>query len=108
MVDLAQLLLGGFQESLVDVFGLSGGWLVGHAIVLSTVSLIVISIRNREHIVNESGYGRKHFSQATAVVFMTGLQYVFYTGSLGFPGTMSLVLGVTGALSAMWMINVLE
>ena len=108
MVNLAQLLLGGFQESLVDVFGLSGGWLVGHAIVLSTVSLIVISIRNREHIVSESGYGRKHFSQATAVVFMTGLQYVFYTGSLGFPGTMSLVLGVTGALSAMWMINVLE
>ena len=108
MVDLAQLLLGGFQESLVDVFGLSGGWLVGHAIVLSKVSLIEISIRNREHIVNESGYGRKHFSQATAVVFMTGLQYVFYTGSLGFPGTMSLVLGVTGALSAMWMINVLE
>ena len=108
MVDLAQLLLGGFQESLVDVFGLSGGWLVGHAIVLSIVSLIVISIRNRDHIINESGYGREHFSQATAVVFMTGLQYVFYTGSLGFPGTMSLVLGVTGALSAMWMINVLE
>ena len=108
MVNLARLLLGGFQESLVDVFGSSGGWLVGHAIVLSIVSLIVMSIRNREHIVNESGYGRKHFSQATAVIFMTGLQYVFYTGSLGFPGTMSLVLGITGALSAMWMINVLE
>ena len=108
MVNLARLLLGGFQESLVDVFGSSGGWLVGHAIVLSIVSLIVMSIRNREHIVNESGYGRKHFYQATAVIFMTGLQYVFYTGSLGFPGTMSLVLGITGALSAMWMINVLE
>ena len=108
MVDVASMVLGDFQGSLVDVFGSSGGWLMGHLIVLSMATLIVVSIRNREHIVNESGYGRKHFSQATAVIFMTGLQYVFYTGSIGFPGTMSLVLGVTGALSAMWMINVLE
>ena len=108
MVNVAQLLLGGFQESLVDVFGPSGGWLVGHAIVLSIATLIVVSIRNREHIANESGYGREHFSQATAVVLMTGLQYVFYTGRLGFSETISLVLGITGALSALWMINVLE
>jgi len=108
MVNVAQLLLGGFQESLVDVFGSSGGWLMGHAIILSIVTLIVVSIRNREHIVNESGYGREHIYQATAVIFMTGLQYIFYTGSLGFPETMSVVLGITGALSALWMINVLE
>jgi len=107
-VNVASVLLGDFQDSLVDVFGSSGGWLMGHAIVLSMVALIVLSIRNRDHIVNESGYGREHFSQATAVVLMTGLQYVFYTGSLGFPGTMSMVLGITGALSALWMINVLE
>ena len=81
---------------------------MGHLIVLSMASLIVVSIRNRDHIVNESGYGREHFSQATAVIFLTGLQYVFYTGSLGFPGTMSLVLGITGAISVMWMINILE
>lgn len=108
MVNVAQLLLGGFQESLVDVFGSSGGWIMGHAIVLSIATLIVVSIRNREHIVNESGYGREHISQATAVVLMTALQYVFYTGSLGFPETMSVVLGITGALTALWMINVLE
>ncbi len=81
---------------------------MGHAIILSIVTLIVVSIRNREHIVNESGYGRGHIYQATAVIFMTGLQYIFYTGSLGFPETMSVVLGITGALSALWMINVLE
>lgn len=107
-MNVASVLLGDFQDSLVDVFGSSGGWLMGHAIVLSMVALVVLSIRNRDHIVNESGYGREHFSQATAVVLMTGLQYVFYTGSLGFPGTMSMVLGITGALSALWMINVLE
>tara|TARA_B100000965_G_scaffold201496_1_gene168223 strand:- start:10996 stop:11322 length:327 start_codon:yes stop_codon:yes gene_type:complete len=108
MVDVASMVLGDFQDSLVDVFGSSGGWLVGHAIVLSIATLIVVSIRNRDHIINESGYGREHFSQAIAVVLLTGLQYVFYTGSLGFPGTMSIVLGITGALSALWMINVLE
>jgi len=108
MVDVASMILGDFQDSLVDVFGSSGGWLVGHAIVLSIATLIVVSIRNRDHIINESGYGREHFSQAIAVVLLTGLQYVFYTGSLGFPGTMSMVLGITGALSALWMINVLE
>ena len=102
------MVLGDFQDSLVDVFGSSGGWLVGHAIVLSIATLIVVSIRNRDHIINESGYGREHFSQAIAVVLLTGLQYVFYTGSLGFSGTMSIVLGITGALSALWMINVLE
>ena len=107
MVDVASMVLGGFQDSLVDVFGSSGGWLMGHAIVLSIAILIVVSIRNRDHIVNESGFGREHFSQATAVV-LTGLQYVFYTGSLGFPETMSMVLGISGALSALWMINVLE
>ena len=108
MVNVASMVLGSFQDSLVDVFGSSGGWFLGHLIVLFMASLIVVSIRNRDHIVNESGFGRKHFSQATAVIFMTGLQYVFYTGSLGFPATMSVVLGITGALSALWMINVLE
>ena len=108
MVDVASMVLGEFQDSLVEVFGSSGGWLMGHAIVLSMATLIVVSIRNRDHIVNESGFGREHFSQATAVVLMTGLQYVFYTGSLGFPETMSMVLGISGALSALWMINVLE
>ena len=102
------MVLGDFQDSLVDVFGSSGGWLTGHAIVLSMVTLIVVSIRNRDHIVNESGYGREHFYQAIAAVLMTVLQYVFYTGSLGFPETMSMVLGITGALSVLWMINVLE
>ena len=101
------MVLGGFQDSLVDVFGSSGGWLMGHAIVLSIAILIVVSIRNRDHIVNESGFGREHFSQATAVVLMTGLQYVFYTGSLGFPETMSMVRGITGAISSILIITVI-
>ena len=74
-MNVASVLLGDFQDSLVDVFGSSGGWLVGHAILLSMAALIVVSIRNRDHIVNESGFGREHFSQATAVVFMTCLLY---------------------------------
>ena len=41
MVDIASLILGDFQDSLVDVFGSSFGWLIGHLIVLS-LSLIHI------------------------------------------------------------------
>ena len=47
-------------------------------------------------------------AQALAVVGMTAFQYVVSTGSLGFPPTTSFILGIFGALSALWMINVLE
>ena len=46
MVDIASLILGDFQDSLVDVFGSSFGWLIGHLIVLSVVTLAILSIRN--------------------------------------------------------------
>ncbi len=108
MVDVASMVLGGFQDSLVEVFGSSGGWLFGHLIILSAFSLVVLSIRNRDHIIKESGYGSRHFSQALALVGMTAIQYVVYTGTLGFPSTTSIILGLFGALSALWMINVLE
>ena len=108
MVDIASLILGDFQDSLVDVFGSSFGWLIGHLIVLSVVTLAILSIRNRDHIINESGYGSRNLAQALAVVGMTAFQYVVYTGSLGFPTTTSFILGIFGALFALWMINVLE
>ena len=108
MVDVASMILGDFQDSLVDVFGSSFGWAIGHLIVLSILTLVILSIRNRDHIITESGYGSRSFAQALAVVGMTGAQYVVYTGSLGFPPTTSFILGIFGALSALWMINVLE
>lgn len=108
MVDIASWILGDFQDSLVDVFGSSFGWLIGHLIVLSVVTLAILSIRNRDHIINESGYSSRNLAQALAVVGMTAFQYVVYTGSLGFPPTTSFILGIFGALSALWMINVLE
>ena len=108
MVDVASMILGEFQDSLVDVFGSSFGWAIGHLIVLSILTLVILSIRNRDHIITESGYGSRSFAQALAVVGMTGAQYVVYTGNLGFPSTTSLILGFFGALSALWMINVLE
>lgn len=108
MVDVASMILGEFQDSLVGVFGSSFGWLIGHLIVLSVLTLVILSIRNRDHIISESGYGSRNLAQALAVVGMTAAQYVVYTGNLGFPSTTSLFLGFFGALSALWMINVLE
>ena len=108
MVDVASMIMGDFQDSLVEVFGSSVGWLIGHIIVFGALSVVVLSIRNRDHIINESGYGRRNFTQALAVVGMTAIQYVVYTGNLGFPSTTSFVLALFGALSALWMINVLE
>ena len=89
MVDVASMILGEFQDSLVDVFGSSFGWLIGHLIVLSVLTLVILSIRNRDHIISESGYGSRNLAQALAVVGMTAAQYVVYTGNLGFPSTTS-------------------
>ena len=105
MVDVASMILGEFQDSLVGVFGSSFGWLIGHLIVLSVLTLVILSIRNRDHIISESGYGSRNLAQALAVVGMTAAQYVAYTGNLGFPSTTSLILGFFGALSALWMIS---
>ena len=71
MVDVASMILGEFQDSLVGVFGSSFGWLIGHLIVLSVLTLVILSIRNRDHIISESGYGSRNFAQALAVVGMT-------------------------------------
>ena len=43
MVDVASMILGEFQDSLVGVFGSSFGWLIGHLIVLSVLTLVILS-----------------------------------------------------------------
>ena len=50
MVDIASLILGDFQDSLVDVFGSSFGWLIGHLIVLSVVTLAILSTVSYTHL----------------------------------------------------------
>ena len=108
MVDLATPVLGGFQDSLEVAFGHDWGWVVGHAIVLSIAALLVMMVRNRDHIMTESGFGKSHMVDAVGVIALTAFQYVIYTGSLDFPASTSLVLGILGALSLRWMVLVLE
>tara|TARA_B100000482_G_scaffold10790_2_gene7850 strand:+ start:1172 stop:1498 length:327 start_codon:yes stop_codon:yes gene_type:complete len=108
MVDLASPVLGGFQGTLEAAFGPDWGWVAGHAIVLSIAALLVLTVRNRHHIMTESGFGRSDMVDAVVVIALTGVQYVIYTSSLDFPTTTSIVLGILGALSLRWMVLVLE
>ncbi|MEC7744444.1 MAG: hypothetical protein VYB86_04000 [Candidatus Thermoplasmatota archaeon] len=108
MVDLASPVLGGFQDTLEAAFGPSWGWVAGHAIVLSIALLLVMMIRNRDHIMSESGFGKSHMADAVVVLALVGVQYVIYTDSMDFPASTSFVLGIIGALSLRWMVLVLE
>ena len=108
MVDLATPVLGAFQDTLEAAFGPSWGWVAGHAIVLGIAALAVLVVRNREHVMAESGFGKSDMTDAAVVLALIALQYVFYTGPLEFPEATSIVLGVVGALSLRWMVLVLE
>ena len=108
MVDLASPLLGGFQDTLEAAFGSEWGWVAGHVIVLSLAALSVLMIRNRDHIMTQSGFGKSDMADAAGLLALTGVQYVIYTGSMDFPASTSLVLGIIGALSLRWMVLVLE
>ena len=108
MVDLASPVLGGFQGTLEAAFGPDWGWVAGHAIVLTKAALFVLIVRNRHHIMTESGFGRSDMVDAVVVIALTGVQYVIYPNSLDFPTTTSIVLGILGALSLRWMVLVLE
>ena len=108
MVDLATPVIGDFQDTLEAAFGSSWGWVAGHAIVLGIAALVVLVVRNREHVMAESGFGKSDMTDAAVVLALTALQYVFYAGTLEFPESTSIVLGVVGSLSLRWMVLVLE
>ena len=108
MVDLATPVLGAFQDTLEAAFGPSWGWVAGHAIVLGIAALAVLVVRNREHVMAESGFGKSEMADAAVVLALIAVQYIFYTGPLEFPEATSIVLGAIGALSLRWMVLVLE
>ena len=55
MVDIASMVLAGFQDALVSAFGSTLGWAIGHIMCIITLNILIIN--NREHILNESGWG---------------------------------------------------
>ena len=50
MVDLASMLFGDFQESIVATFGETIGWVVGHGLIVGLIALIWYTWVGREHI----------------------------------------------------------
>ena len=52
MVDLASMLFGDFQDSIVATFGDTIGWVVGHALIVGLVALVWYTWLGREHILS--------------------------------------------------------
>ena len=93
MIDIASIVLGGFQEDLVSAFGNSMGWAVGHLILLV--------------IINNSGFGSKQASEGTVTLLLTILLYYIYSSAFEFDSTASVAISVASSLSIRWMVTVL-
>ena len=108
MVDVASPVLGGFQDSIVDAFGSTGGWWVGHLLVAGILALSVVALQNRHHIANHSGFGRSTLMDTSATLALTAVQYSVFTDSFGWPGGISLSLSIISALALRWHVLIVE
>ena len=107
MFDLASTILGTFQDDLVSVFGDSIGWAVGHAILLATLVAMVFAIRERDHVINNSGLGRTQVFDLGTFLLLTLALFYFYSAVCGFATIPSLIVGATSSLSLRWMVTIL-
>ncbi|MBN28992.1 MAG: hypothetical protein CMB33_03880 [Euryarchaeota archaeon] len=107
MFDLASTILGTFQDDLVSVFGDSIGWAVGHAILLVTLVAMVFAIREREHVIKNSGIGRTQVIDLGTFLLLTLALFYFYSAVCGFATIPSLIVGATSSLSLRWMVTIL-
>ena len=108
MIDIASLVLGSFQDTMVTAFGSTFGWIIGHIIVLMLLISILWIVQNRNHVLNESGWGRSNLQDVSVILILTGTQYVIYTNLLEFPGAASLGISLFVTMSLRWHILVLE
>ena len=108
MVDIASLVLGNFQNTIVAAFGSSFGWIMGHIIVLLLVLSVLLIVQNRHHILNESGWGYSNLKDISVILLLTGSQYLIYVNLLAFPGAASLGLAIFWTMTLRWHILVLE
>ena len=83
MVDLASPVLGGFQDMIVEAFGATAGWWIGNILVVGILVLSMVAIQNRQHIVDNSGFGRGTFLDITAIIVLAAFQYGIFIGSFG-------------------------
>ncbi len=107
MFDLASTMLGTFQDELVSVFGASIGWFVGHAILLSALVAAVLAIRERDHVIKNSGLGRSQAIDFGIFLLLTLSLFYFYSTVCGFASGPSLVVGAISTLFLRWMVTIL-
>ncbi len=107
MIDLASMVLMGFQDDIVLVFGETLGWLIGHLILLGALTMAVVAIRERDHILNQSGVDRSTIWDASLVVGLTLVQYQVFTSVFGFDPLASIALAVLSSFMIRWLVNVL-
>jgi hypothetical protein len=107
VIDIASIILGEFQDDLVSAFGNSLGWAMGHLILVGIAGLLVLGLRQREHIINHSGFGRKQASDIISTLFLTILLFYIYTSTFEFDPTASVAISVASSLSLRWMVTVL-
>ena len=51
MADLASMVLGSVQDTIVEAFGATTGWLIGHFLVLGILTLAVVAVQNRHFVI---------------------------------------------------------
>ena len=108
MVDLASPVLGGFQDSLDAAFGASIGWIAGHLILFGALALVTLAIRNRDHIVSQSGFSRETLVDAAATATATIILFAIFTNTFGWPLAPALAISLAAALSFRWHVLIVE
>ena len=107
MVDIASLLLGSFQDSLVSVFGTSIGWSIGHLILLAGAGLAILALKERRHIISNSGFNMQHAWDGIATLLVTIFLFFIYTSIFEFEPVASLGISLASSISLRWMITIL-
>lgn len=108
MVDLASMLFGDFQDSIVTTFGDTLGWVIGHALIAGLVALGWCSWIGRNHIRKQSGWGMSELRDITTIIVLTMAQYVVYTENFDYPEFPAMGVAFSATMLARWCINVLN
>ena len=108
MVDLASMLFGDFQDSIVATFGETIGWVVGHGLIAGLIALVWYTWVGREHIRTQSGWGVPEIRDIATIIAVTMAQYIVYTSNLDYPDGPALAVAFSATMFARWCVNVLN
>ena len=82
--------------------------MIGHFLVLGILTLAVVAVQNRQHMVDHSGFGRGTFQDLAVVIALTAVQYIIFTGTFNFSENVSFWLAIISTLILRWHILIVE